>query len=337
MVRIIGSKNKNYIEYVCDKCTKKFNQKNDYLRHINKIKSCKKEMINEQIKNDLENNNKMIIDNENKMIINNEHDDNINMELMKKIDYLIEQNKKINNDILELKEDNKILKEDNKILKEDNKILKEDNKTLKDNYEKLKNQISINNNILQNTNYNNINLNIQINNFNRTDYSKIDKTTLINSLIQEQGKQIYLKAIENLYLDPKKPENHNIYVNDKNRGYAKIYNNGRWETQNINIVDTIINNFVDYYKLSIDEIKADREKYVKIKNFINNKIRFLNFCDLEYLAELEDEQENDDINNKDKIKRCKEFRDMVYRDIINLLHDKKDIVLKTHKSYITTV
>ena len=196
MVRIIGSKNKNYIEYICDKCTKKFNQKNDYLRHISKIKSCKKEMINEQIKNDLENNNKMIIDNENKMIINNEHDDNINMELMKKIDYLIEQNKKINNDILELKEDNK--------------ILKEDNKTLKDNYEKLKNQISINNNILQNTNYNNINLNIQINNFNRTDYSKIDKTTLINSLIQEQGKQIYLKAIENLYLDPKKPENHNI-------------------------------------------------------------------------------------------------------------------------------
>ena len=159
-------------------------------------------------------------------------------------------------------------------------------KKIKEDNENLKNQIIINNNnVSKNIN---INLNIQINNFSTIDYSKIDKTKLINSLIKEQGKQIYLKAIENLYLNPENPENHNIYINDKNRGYAKIYNNGRWETKNINIIDTIINNFVDYYKLSIDEIKADIEKYEKIKNVINNKIKFLNYCDLEYLAELEE-------------------------------------------------
>ncbi len=41
------------------------------------------------------------------------------------------------------------------------------------------------------------------------------------------------------------PENHNIYAVDKNRGYAKIYNDGRWQTQNINIIDAIINKVVE--------------------------------------------------------------------------------------------
>jgi len=60
----------------------------------------------------------------------------------------------------------------------------------------------------------------------------------------------------------------------------------------------------------------------------------LDYCDLEYLANLEDEQDNEEIDNKNQIKRCKEFRDMVYKDIINLLHDKKDIVMTTHKTTV---
>ena len=130
-------------------------------------------------------------------------------------------------------------------------------------------------------------------------------------------------------MNPEKPENHNLYIADKNRKYVKKYNEGRWNTDNFNLIDTIINNFVDYYKLSIEEIKLKPELYNKIKNNIQNKLKYLDFCDLQYLANLEDEEINDD--NKAKIKRCKEFREMVFNDIITLLHDKKDIVLKTHK------
>lgn len=102
-------------------------------------------------------------------------------------------------------------------------------------------------------------------------------------------------------------------------------------TENINIVDTIINKVVEYYKLSIEEIKKDQIKYEKIKNQINSKLHHLNNCDLEYLSDLEDEQQNDGLNNKNKIKRWNEFREMVFKDIVNLFHDKKDIVLNTHK------
>ena len=154
---------------------------------------------------------------------------------------------------------------------------------------------------------------------------------MINTMLKNTGRNIYLMAIEDTFANPEKPQNHNLYVSDKNRGYIKKYNDGRWNTDNLTMIETLINNFVDYYKLSIDEIKQKPEIYEKIKTNVQNKLKYLNYCDLEYLANLEDEQENDDIDNKQQIKRCKEFREQVYKDIINLLHDKKDIIINTHK------
>ena len=140
-----------------------------------------------------------------------------------------------------------------------------------------------------------------------------------------------VKTIENLYLNPEKPENHNIYITDKNREYIKVYNNERWETKNINILDGIINNVVEYFNLSIEKLKEDNKKYERLKNRLLPKMKYIEYCDLEFLEDLENEQLNEDVNNKDKIKRCKKFREMVYEDIKILFHDKKDVVLNTIK------
>lgn len=79
------------------------------------------------------------------------------------------------------------------------------------------------------------------------------------------------------------------------------------------------------------EARRDPERYEKIKNIINSKLQHLNNCDLEYLTDLEDEQMDGDVDNKNKIKRWNEFREMVFKDMVNLFHDKKDIVISTHK------
>ena len=95
--------------------------------------------------------------------------------------------------------------------------LKEEIVKLKEENEKLNKQVIIQNNTTQNiTNI------IQINNFNDTK----DYNVNFNNLLKEIGKIIYLKTIKNVYLNPEKPENHNIYVADKNRGLVKVYNNG---------------------------------------------------------------------------------------------------------------
>jgi len=187
--------------------------------------------------------------------------------------------------------------------------LKEDNENLK-------------NKVIQYNTTNNNNC-IVINNFNDTNYKGN-----FNNLLKERGKSIYLKTLRNVFLNPQKPENHTFYIADKSRGLAKIYNNGFWETKNmVSIVDKIIDSVVEYFNLSIEEIKEDRERYEKLKKTIVSKVNYIQLCDLEYLDDLEDDTKE----NKERIQRCKEFRQMVYDEIIVLFHDNKKTVLDTHK------
>jgi len=259
--------------------------------------------------NENENNNNNIL-NVNNVIFDNK---NIVFELIKKMDFIIKQNE-------EFKKQNEEFKEDINKLKEDN--------------ENLKSKIILSTEINKNDIKNFINVNIQINNFNDVDYLKMNPKNIIKTLIKEQGKQIILKTIQDIFVNPEKPENHNIYIADKNRKYLKTYNNEKWNSENFKIIDNLIEKIVNVYKLSIEEIKKDIKLYDKIKQNIQNKMKYLNYCDLEYLAELEYEQENDEIDNKDEIKRSKEFYEMVQNDIINLLYDNKNIILNTHKNNI---
>ena len=201
--------------------------------------------------------------------------------------------------------------------------LKEENKKLKEENENLKQQVIIYSKTPNNTYNTNYNYIFQINNFNDTK----DYNGNFNNLLKEIGKSIYLNTIKNVYLNPDKPENHNIYVADKNRGLVKVYNNGLWESKSMIIIDDIIDNVVKYFNLSIEELKGDHEKYERLKNTISNKINYIQLCDLEYLEDLEEDEEE----NKERIERCNEFRQMIYNEIITLFHDNKKIVLDTHK------
>jgi hypothetical protein len=272
-------KNLSKIRYICPNCNKDFNnRKSDFNRHINKKKGCVNNNIN--------------IENE---TINVESNNPTMIEFMNKI---INQNEKMNNDILDLKNKISILEEDN---------------------ENLKNQV-----IQYNTTNNNNNNNcIVINNFNDTNYKGN-----FNNLLKERGKSIYLKTLRNVFLNPQKPENHTFYIADKSRGLAKIYNNGLWETKNMGlIVDKIIDSVVEYFNLSIEEIKEDHEKYERLKKTIVSKVNYIQLCDLEYLDDLEDDSKE----NRERIQRCKDFRQLVYDEIVLLFHDNKKTVLDTHK------
>ncbi len=330
MTRKNGVKNKNHIEYICPICLKNFGCHKFHLtNHINKKKPCKKnDLIQNNIDlhnnlNDLNNlNNLNDLENSDDLEHLDKDDKDLFLQIMiKKMDCLIKQNDEFKKNNDEFKKDIIKLKEDNDKLKSQLVLSNKTNKT---------NKTNKSNKIINNT----INLNFNINNFNNMDLSTIDKKYLITTLLNQTGKQIILKAVKDCFVNPSKPENHNIFIADKNRKYVRTYNDGKWNTNNFNVIDTIINNFVDIYKLSIEEIKQNPQVYERIKNIIQTKMKYLDNCDVEYLAELEDEQENNDINNKNKIKRWKEFYEMVYDDVINLLYDNKDIVLKTHKNLI---
>ena len=115
----------------------------------------------------------------------------------------------------------------------------------------------------------------------------------------------------------------------RNRGYVKIYNNGRWKTDNINMMNMVIDGIISHSKNILVKLKKQYLNNAGAKSRLNTSEKYVNLCDLEYLSDLEDKQLNDETNNKDQIKRCKYFREMVYKDTINLFHDNKNLLQKS--------
>lgn len=204
---------------------------------------------------------------------------------------------------------------------------------LKNENEKLKKQIKKTKKTKMIINQNNIivNQNNILINYNDMNLEEVDKKLFIQPLINSnyQGKQIILKTIENIYINEAHPEYHNLIITDKNRGCIKIYNNGKWKTDNIDLINMVIDDVVYQSKNILIELKQQyNNNNNKTLERLNTSEKYINLCNLEYFEDLKDELEN----NIGLINRCKDFRVMVYNDTINLFHDNKDILLKTQKN-----
>jgi hypothetical protein len=306
------------IFFSCEFCNQTFSRKYNLDRHQNK--SCKQKQNNDELENnnELKNNDELekkenIIDHEqNKITINNDktiiNEDKINL--------ILKQNKELKNEIEKLKcKIKKTKKNKSHIVNNNNNI----------------NNVNINSN---NVNSNNvINVVNNIINFNDMNYNNVDKKLFIEPIMDRKlfGKAIILKMIENIYINENLPEYQNLVITDKNRGYVKVFNNGKWKTDNLTTINLVLNGIVDHSKTIIDELYSRYLNNNQVKNRINTSEKYIGYCDLEHLEELKDAQENDDIDNKNEIKRCEEFRDMVFKDTINLFHDNKNILLKLKK------
>jgi len=381
------------------------NRKDNYNRHINKKNPCSvvaQKNAQEMLK-DVELEQKNNSEDENNIycpFCSNKFYKTINLdrhlEICKNKPEPVQNNKEqVNNKLIEINEKvNKILKEYEELKNKNAKLKKQIKK------KKIPTTMINQKNIL--VNYNEMNL------------SKIDKELFIQPLLNDKiiNKQKILKIIENIYINEKYPEYHNIIVTDKNRGYLKIYNNGEWKTYNFEPINTLIDgvlhqskniifelkqdlvfkniesiymnsNHPQYHKLNVTEKKQgslynklfttdNKQESIKIYdngdwkinneeliNMVINEVvqqskhytielkqqynkgvintlttseKYINYCDSEFLEELKEQQIDDGIDNVNIIKRCVEFRDMVYKDTINLLHDKKNTLLKTQKN-----
>jgi len=314
------------VEHTCLNCGEVFNKKSTYNNHINRKNPCKK---NFDFCVEIKKNNDVEIED------NIEQNQNNNCPHCKKIftrKYSLDRhldgrckfkinntNKSNQNTKLEIFEDKL-----NMVLEENAKLkLKIENLETKIKKTKKTTNININQPNI------NINQNILVN-FNDLNLEELDKKLFTNPLLNPrlQGKFIILQMIENVYINEAHPEYHNLIITDKNRGYIKIYNNGKWKTDNINTINMIIDGIVSHSKNILVELKQQYLNQPNAKSRINTSEKYISLCDLEHLADLEDEHANGDVNNTTQIKRCKDFREMVYKDTINLFHDNKNILLK---------
>jgi hypothetical protein len=268
-----------YKELKCKHCLKIFSRSDSLERHLNG--RCK------IIKSQKQENEKII---EKKDIIEQQNNNQVNIEELN-----IDDNTKM---ILT------ILMNQNKKLIEEIKIIKEENKEIKEKMN-VKSETIINknsNNTITNTNSNNTitNTNIIIAH-GKEDLSKIELDTIMSCMSTIKHREIIPSITKHVYLNDSKPENKNFCVVDTARNKCKYFDGTKWVIGKTNdkvtkIFDNIHNMLTDPFEKehinkTIEFIKANpkkyNEKWIKVSNT--------------YLKSLYDEDDKENMENKLKV------------------------------------
>ena len=310
------------VEYSCEKCGKKFgNLKSHYDRHINKKFSCiKVQNVKSQVNQNIPNLNQNIpnyykkinnvttikkIQNQCKFCnkfftakssltrhVNLRCKEikikNINKEQQiekEQINKLIELNELLIKQNEENRKQNEEIKKQNEELKNQLVMVQIQKSTGKSKLNKSKINIS-NSNISNSNNVTNNNIHIQINKYGTENYDELDNKLFLEPMLKEIGKQIFLKQIQNIYINPDLPQNHNIVITDKNRQICKIHDGERWKTTDIKIINELLDRIVEHSKNKYIEYVKKFNSNKKIKNKLDITKKYIDICDPNHLANL---------------------------------------------------
>ena len=114
-----------------------------------------------------------------------------------------------------------------------------------------------NNNIIKN---NTINYNIQLLNYNETDYSHLTDHDYVRCI--RDTNHCVKSLIEKVHFNDKKPENKNIYISNIKNNYIMLYKNNQWQ-----IVDrmTQIDDLYEYNEILLENwYRYSKDKYPEI-------------------------------------------------------------------------
>lgn len=341
------------VNHICPNCNEIFDKKSTYAYHINRINPCKKtaekaefiKKIQKNPKNPKKSINpknpkndecceKKDVDNTctyclkmfttksnlSKHIKNNcgvkKEQDRIfnicekNIDNGKNIDNMVNIDKnEININLIKILEQNQILI---KKLEEQEKQIKNNKKT----------EININN--LQIVN---------IQKHGNEDLNKIENKDLLMAMTKQgvYGVGLLTNVIETIYVNQKYPTYQNIYITDENRQKCKIFNGKKWIFTDFKVIYSLISKVLEHSRDKLEEfqekLKNNKNLYEKLKIFE----KYLNFCEPSVLEELENEMRFDDVDNKDKIKDCREKTKILENQVIKLFYNNRDILSRREK------
>ena len=211
---------------------------------------------------------------------------------------------KKNNDE-DMKELVRLLNEQN----EQNKLKDKEIETMKKQIDKLSNKLQfqqINNNNNMNSNNNIVNFNnIQLLNYNETDYSHISNKTY-HKCVKHCFHSVK-SLIKEVHFNDKKPENKNIYISNIKNKYIMVYKNNKWQLVNRK---EQLDDLYSYNELMLEEWYDEyKDKY---PDMIKSFTKYLN------------NRDNDIVINKVK----EEIILMMYNNRMNICDQEQNYILK---------
>lgn len=227
---------------------------------------------------------------------------------------LLEKDKQHKAEINELKEQNKIL------MKKLDILIKSKNKN-SSRTQITNNTQNINSNNIQNINSNNTQNNIVLVNFGKENLNIIDRQIFLDRVIKNNklsGVKIPEEILKIIHFNPNYPQLSNIYISDINREKCMIFEDGEWKLSSIDKIPEVIDKVI----LFSNDIETDlKTKYPNNKK-LNDRFEIIkkynNMNDTEYIEELKENIEE----NKDLIKRCKNFQKMTYDTFKTTLYNE---------------
>jgi hypothetical protein len=315
--------------YICKKCNKEFNRKDNYNTHLNKKFPCIKNISKKN--NDI----KLFHNIPNNSILFQNTEKNTQCKFCSK-NYSTIYNLNKHFKICKIKKQNEDDKE--KIFKqlvEKNNIIEQlliQNKTLMSQVAALTNtkckkntMENCNNNNTTTTNSNNTTNNIIMMDFGKEDLQIIDKSEFIKIVNNSRitGVKITDELLKAIHFNDKYPQLNNIYISDINRNKCMIVENNQWKLSPVDQIPKVIDNIVKY---SYDNNEQLSQQYKDNKSVINRlKIieKYTKLADTEHLNELIDNEAS-----KKDVQRCKNFQQHTYDTIKTTLYNEG----KKHKS-----
>jgi uncharacterized C2H2 Zn-finger protein len=257
--------------YKCEKCNKEFNQKSNYMAHINRKKSCNTNDYTNIILYKCE---------------------ICNKEFNQKCNYISHINNKNPCNSKDLIKENKILLDKIKELENEQIKMKDENKRINELYNNLLDKCIKNNsnNIITNNNTNTVNnnntINITLKNFGNENYTKLTNEEQIRIL--KSNKQCVSNLIKCLHINDRLPEYKNICIKNLRGKGGYLYEGNKWLHCNFE------NLLIILFKNKINDLEKILNSNEGLISFNNNYIQNL-------IENYTDDMDSFIKNNKDNI------------------------------------
>jgi hypothetical protein len=177
---------------------------------------------------------------------------------------------------------------------------------------------------------------VQLVNYGKEDLDKIDIKHFINNIVKNNkvcGVKIPEEILKLIHFNPAYPELNNIYISDINREKCMIYDDGMWKLSPDDKIPEVIDKVVSFSYGKENELREKYSNNKPLMDRLNTINKYTKFNDNEYLETLKEEQEQEQTDNKDEIKRCEDFQKKTYDTFKTTLYNEgQKIKYKKQKS-----
>jgi hypothetical protein len=249
-----------------------------------------------------------------------------------------EQNKELQNRIIELINQNKLLLEqqqrkDSEIDKKNEQIIDLIKEIKKPKINKSKCNI-INSNSNNNSNNNNtINntVNIQIAQFGKENFNEIDKKHFEKIIRNPRilGVKVPEEILKMLHFNPDYPQFQNFYVSDFNRDRIMVHDGNTWILETPDKIKSVLEQIITFSKEKLEEYK-DKKLSDEVLNRLKRIEEAINKYDDDFIADLKEMAEETESNIKtlELIKNYEQFQKEVLDKLKKISYNEGKKIIK---------